>query len=231
MAWLRGAACSALVVRAGAGSENGSGRCRSPLGFPCGDIRRKRRCRRRCAPSAVEVGRAGLQDQRPAGHGHFRFDHELHDRQPHQRRRIHGAGARDPYRRQRRPAVGGDERHAGLRRRRCCCWLARCAPAPSLDVRDIRLPPRLAMSQRRALGMRAERTGPRPGRSPHPCGALGLPVVANQCRGAGAERHRDTVESGARSGGRRRSSISTPARSGGRHRLQRNRGSGDGEHH
>ena len=101
----------------------------------------------------------------------------------------------------------------------------------ALDARDIRLPLRLAISPRHALGMKAEPTGPRPGRSPHPCGALGLPVVANQCGGAGAERHRGTVESGARSGGRRRSSSSALARCSGRHRLQRNRGSGDGEHH
>ena len=159
-------------------------------------------------------------------------------RPPSTRQRARGSERREPLRLHRRRREPGHQRPAAplprlapRRRWPRWWWLARCAPAPSLDVRDIRLPPRLAMSQRRALGMKAEPTGPRPGRSPHPCGALGFPVVANQCRGAGAERHRGTVESGARPGGRRRSSISAPARSGGRHRLQRNRGSGDGEHH
>ena len=56
---------------------------------------------------AVDVGRPGLQHRRPAGHGHVGVDHALHDSQPHQRHRIHGAGDRDPDRRRRRPAVSG----------------------------------------------------------------------------------------------------------------------------
>ena len=61
---------------------------------------------------AVEVGRPGLQHRQPAVHGHLRFDHEPHDHGPGQRHRIHGAGERDPDRRQRRPAVGGGAGHA-----------------------------------------------------------------------------------------------------------------------
>ena len=49
----------------------------------------------------------------PAGHDRFGFDDELHDREPYQRHGIHGAGYRDPDGRQRRPAVGGDDGHAG----------------------------------------------------------------------------------------------------------------------
>ena len=64
---------------------------------------------------AVDVGRPGLQQRRPAGHGHFGVDHESHDHGPRQRHRIHGAGERDPDRRQRRPALGrrddGDALH------------------------------------------------------------------------------------------------------------------------
>ena len=58
---------------------------------------------------AVDVGRPGLQHRRPAGHGHFGVDHESHDHGPRQRHRIHGAGERDPDRRQRRPALGRDD--------------------------------------------------------------------------------------------------------------------------
>ena len=58
---------------------------------------------------AVEVGRPGLQHHQPAGHGHFGYDHESHDHGPRQRHRIHGAGERDPDRRQRRPALGRDD--------------------------------------------------------------------------------------------------------------------------
>ena len=57
----------------------------------------------------------GLQHRRPAGHGHFGYDDESHDHGPHQRHGIHGAGDRDPDRRQRQPAVGGGDRS----RRRC----------------------------------------------------------------------------------------------------------------
>ena len=63
--------------------------------------------------SAVEVGRPGLQHHQPAGHGHFGYDDESHDHGPRQRHRIHGAGERDPDGRQRRPAVGGGDGHAG----------------------------------------------------------------------------------------------------------------------
>ena len=87
-------------------------------------------------------------------------------------RRARGSERREPLRLHRRRREPGHQRPAAplprlapRRRRRRWWWLARCAPAPSLDVRDIRLPPRLAMSQRRALGMKAEPTGPRPGRS------------------------------------------------------------------
>ena len=62
---------------------------------------------------AVEVGRPGLQHRQPAGHGHFGYDDEPHDHGPRQRHRVHGAGERDPDRRQRRPAVGGGDGHAG----------------------------------------------------------------------------------------------------------------------
>ena len=37
------------------------------------------------------------------------YDHESHDHGPRQRHRIHGAGERDPDRRQRRPALGRDD--------------------------------------------------------------------------------------------------------------------------
>ena len=62
---------------------------------------------------AVEVGQPGLQHRQPAVHGHLRFDHEPHDHGPRQRHRVHGAGERDPDRRQRRPGVGGEDGHAG----------------------------------------------------------------------------------------------------------------------
>ena len=60
----------------------------------------------------VEIGQPRLQHRQPAGHGFLGFDHEPHDPRPRQRRRIHGAGDRDPDRGRRRPAVGGDDRHA-----------------------------------------------------------------------------------------------------------------------
>ena len=55
---------------------------------------------------AVEVGRPGLQHQRPPGHDRFGFDREPHDPQPHQRDHVHGAGESDPDGRQRRPVFG-----------------------------------------------------------------------------------------------------------------------------
>ena len=61
---------------------------------------------------AVDVGQPGLQQRRPAGHGHFGYDHESHDHGPRQRHRIHGAGERDPDRRQRRSAFGGGDSFA-----------------------------------------------------------------------------------------------------------------------
>ena len=60
--------------------------------------------------------KSGGQDYntgRPAVHGHLGYDDEPHDHGPGQRHRIHGAGERDADRRQRRPAVGGGEGHAG----------------------------------------------------------------------------------------------------------------------
>ena len=60
-------------------------------------------------------GGQGLQHRRPAVHGHFGYDDEPHYHGPRQRHRIHGAGERDPDRRQRRS-----------RRRRKCRARRRC---------------------------------------------------------------------------------------------------------
>ena len=73
---------------------------------------------RRGLQGAVEVGRPGLQHRRPAVHGPIGYDDEPHDHGPGQRHRVHGAGERDADRRQRRPAVGGGEGHAGGAARR-----------------------------------------------------------------------------------------------------------------
>ena len=92
--------------RAGAGADGRTGQRATGGGLDGGG-------QRDGLPGAVEVGRPGLQHQRPAGHDQLGLDHEPHDQQPQQRHRVHGAGQSDADRRQRWRVFGGGVGDAG----------------------------------------------------------------------------------------------------------------------
>ena len=142
---------------------------------------------------AVDVGRTGLQQRRPAGHGHVGVDHALHDSQPYQRHGIHGAGDCDPDGRQRRPALGRDDGDALHHARRAAAPAGGAGrrtgdadlgcPAERWRVRD----PPLRGCGRRQRDL--DRRGPRSGGNGHRPDQR----AAVRLRGAGDERGRHTA--------------------------------------